>query len=395
MLADTAGADVIETILQDRSVINPATLIGSGKVHEVARKALDGEIDVVLFDEDLSPVQVKNLEKEIKKKVIDRSGLILDIFASRARTHEAQIQVELAQLQYLYPRLTRQWAHLSRQDGGIGTRGPGETQLEVDRRMIRKKIQKLEEDLERIELQRRERRKNRDRLKKISLVGYTNAGKSSLMNALVGADTFVENRLFATLDATIRIFYPDDHLKTLLIDTVGFIRKLPHHLVASFRSTLEETVELDLLLHVIDASHPNFSEQIGTVQEVLRDLAVDSKPCITVFNKIDRLDDRSLFPDLKSQYAPAVFTSALRGIGLETLRQEIMRQLNASEREVVFRIPHDRSRIAALIHERTRVVQQQFEDEAIILTVRGAGRTLDQIQELLEKELIHEHPDRG
>ncbi|HDQ43896.1 MAG TPA: GTPase HflX [bacterium] len=395
LLADTAGAVVVDTVLQDRSAINPATLIGTGKVHEVARKALDGAVDVVLFDEDLSPVQIKNLEREIKKKVIDRSGLILDIFAGRARTHEAQIQVELAQLKYLYPRLTRQWMHLSRQEGGIGMRGPGETQLEVDRRMIRKKIKKLEEDLKRIEQQRRVRRKNREGLIKISLVGYTNAGKSSLMNVLADADAFVEDRLFATLDATIRAFRVDEHRKTLLIDTVGFIRKLPPHLIASFRSTLEETVESDMLLHVIDVSHPCFHEHIGAVQDVLRELGAESKPCITVFNKIDRLTDRVLFAELKRRFAPAVFTSAMRGIGTETLKREIVRRLDAFVEETIFHIPHRHARLVALLYDRAHVLDKRIEDEAVVLTVRGEARILKRFQRMLEDGDGRAHSDRG
>ena len=262
LLADTAGAVVVDCVLQDKKMLDPATFIGKGKVHQLSKIVIEKDIAVVLFDEDLTPVQVKNLEKEIKRKIIDRSGLILDIFARRARTREAQTQVELAQLQYLLPRLTRQWTHLSRQEGGIGTRGPGETQLEVDRRMIRKKIDRLRVALGKIELQRGVRRKRRWDFIKIALVGYTNVGKSSLLNALADTEVFVEDRLFATLDATIRTVSLEAHQKILLIDTVGFIRKLPHHLVASFRSTLEETIEADILLHVVDLSHAHFEEQI-------------------------------------------------------------------------------------------------------------------------------------
>lgn len=392
LLADTAGAEVVETILQDRSGIHPATLIGSGKVKEVARRALELETSMVIFDEDLSPVQLKNLEKEIKKKVVDRSGLILDIFAGRARTRESQIQVELAQLQYYYPRLTRQWTHLSRQDGGIGTRGPGETQLEVDRRLIQKKITKLEGDLRQIALQRNIRRKKRRDLKKISLVGYTNAGKSSLMNALTEADAFVENRLFATLDATIRSFQLDEHENALLIDTVGFIRKLPHHLVASFKSTLEETVDADILLHVVDVSHPNLWEQIGAVQSVLRELKVADKPTITVFNKVDAIEDRGVLSSLKAEHDPAVFTSATRSIGLETLKQAIIRVLKSTEEEIELRIPHQESRLIALVHERTHVLDQVVEEEVMILRVRGIPFMLRRLETMLEAS--HANSDR-
>ena len=239
LLADTAGADVVDRILQNRRIVDPATFIGKGKVNQISKMAIELNAKLVIFDVDLSPVQIKNLEIEINRKIVDRSGLILDIFARRARSKEAQIQVELAQLEYFLPRLTKHWTHLSRQEGGIGTRGPGETQLEVDRRAIRKRIGHLKHELDRIERQRSVRRKRRHDFKKVALVGYTNVGKSSLLNVLSNAEVFVENRLFATLDATIREFPLESHRKVLLIDTVGFIRKLPHHLVASFHSTLK------------------------------------------------------------------------------------------------------------------------------------------------------------
>lgn len=393
LLADTAGAEVVESILQDRSTVNPATLIGSGKVKEVARRALELEAAMVIFDEDLSPVQLKNLEKEIKKKVIDRSGLILDIFAARARTRESQIQVELAQLQYYYPRLTRQWTHLSRQDGGIGTRGPGETQLEVDRRLIRKKINKLEKDLRQIALQRDIRRKKRQSMKKISLVGYTNAGKSSLMNAVAEADTFVENRLFATLDATIRSFPLDDHENALLIDTVGFIRKLPHHLVASFKSTLEETVDADILLHVVDVSHANYCEHIGAVQSVLKDLDVAKKPTIMVFNKVDALEKRDALAGLRQEYQPAVFTSATRSIGLDDLKKVIVNELKSAEQEIQLIVPHTQPKLIAMVHEHTHVLNLEMFDEHVVFQIRGVPHILKRLETLVEES--HAHSDRG
>lgn len=370
-LADTAGAETVAVVKQERRTVDPATLIGSGKVREVTSLALKTEAGLVIFDEDLTPVQVKNLEKEIRKKVVDRSGLILDIFARHARSHESRIQVELAQLKYYYPRLTRQWTHLSRQEGGIGTRGPGETQLEVDRRMIRRRIHHLEKDLKQIEVQREVRRKNRRGVKKVALVGYTNAGKSSLMNALADTRLLVEDQLFATLDATIRTFPLDDEQNALLIDTVGFIRKLPHHLVASFRSTLEESADADLLLHVTDVSHSNFEEHIGTVHQVLAELGLHGKPTVYVFNKIDRLDDRGILSDLKNKFPNAVFTSASKGMGLERLRQAVRTELRRTEKEKTFRVPTHKGKVISMIHDITHVISQHYEQDVTVIRVRG------------------------
>ncbi|MBD3287623.1 GTPase HflX, partial [candidate division KSB1 bacterium] len=263
LLADTAGADVLSKEIQDRKEIDPAFFIGKGKADMLGNVANEIDASVIIFDDELSPAQTRNLEKRCDVKIIDRNALILDIFASRAKSREARTQVELAQLQYLLPRLTRMWTHLSRQAGGagIGLRGPGEKQLEVDRRLIQKRITHLQNDLTKIEKQRDIRRRQREEAFKVALMGYTNVGKSTLMNAMTQSDVFVENRLFATLDSTVRRMDISNGTEILLIDTVGFIRKLPHHLVASFKSTLEETQEADLLLHVIDISSPNFREQ--------------------------------------------------------------------------------------------------------------------------------------
>ncbi|HCV42280.1 MAG TPA: GTPase HflX, partial [Bacteroidetes bacterium] len=263
LLADSAGADVVLKVIQERQNIDAAFYIGSGKADELAFLVEEKRIDLVVFDDDLSAVQVRNLEKLVKCKIVDRSGIILDIFASRARTSEAKTQVELAQLQYMLPRLTRQWTHLSKQFGGIGTKGPGETQIETDRRAIRHKISHLNTKLKRIAKERAEQRKGRENFPRVALVGYTNAGKSTLLNWLSKADVLVEDRLFATLDSTVRLVSLSPAHKILLSDTVGFIRKLPHHLVASFKSTLEEVAEADILLHVVDVSHPLFEEQIS------------------------------------------------------------------------------------------------------------------------------------
>ncbi|HID11352.1 MAG TPA: GTPase HflX [Candidatus Latescibacteria bacterium] len=321
-LADTAGAEVIGKVVQRRDRIDPAYYIGRGKAEEISVKVRELEVDLVIFDEDLSPAQMRNLEGLIPAKIVDRSGLILDIFARRARTKEAKVQVELAQLKYLLPRLTRQWTHLSRQVGGIGTRGPGETQLEVDRRRVRQRIWKLARELERIELARAVRRRGREGMFRVALVGYTNTGKSTLLNALTRADAFIEDRLFATLDATTRRMWVDGQV-VLLTDTVGFIRRLPPHLIASFRSTLEEVMEADLLLHVADVSHPACEEQIALVREVLEDLGAGETPSILVLNKVDLLMHPGFLERMLLQHPGAVPISAWEGTGLEDLRKAI------------------------------------------------------------------------
>ncbi|MGE5411543.1 MAG: GTPase HflX, partial [Clostridiales bacterium] len=272
MLAFTAGAETIMKVIQDKDRTDSAYYLGKGKAEELAQLAEQNEIDILIFDDDLTPVQVRNLENLINKKILDRSGLILDIFATRAKTREAKTQVELAQLQYLLPRLTRAWTHLSKQYGGIGTKGPGETQIETDRRLIRTRISMLKGKLEKIESQRQTKSANRKNFIKASLVGYTNAGKSTLLNLLTDAGVLAENKLFATLDSTTRSIQIDNNQTVLLSDTVGFIRKLPHHLVASFKSTLNEVREADLILHVIDVSHPFFEEHMAVVDQTLKDL---------------------------------------------------------------------------------------------------------------------------
>ena len=320
LLADTAGADVVDRVMQERSRIDPAYFIGQGKADFVARIVQERDADLVIFDEDLSPAQVKNLERVIDVKIIDRSGLILDIFARRARTKEAKTQVELAQLRYLLPRLTRQWTHLSRQQGGIGMRGPGETQLEVDRRRIRERIAKLSRMLKKIDVGRKVRRAGRKDFVRVAIVGYTNSGKSTLLNALTEAEVLTEDQLFATLDATTRLAYLEDGGKILLTDTVGFLRKFPHHLVASFKGTLEEAIEADLLLHVVDASHPNFEDHMVAVREVLDELDILEKPSLVVFNKIDCLNGTALLGRLREDFPGSVTISALNGEGLDTLK---------------------------------------------------------------------------
>ena len=306
-LALTSGANVIERFTQRLKQQLPNTFIGKGKLNEIKTFVKDRHIDLVIFDDDLSATQLRNIEKMLACKILDRSNLILDIFASRARTAHAKTQVELAQYQYLLPRLTRMWTHLERQKGGIGMRGPGETQIETDRRIINQKISQLKNKLEKIDKQKFIQRKNRGNAIRVSLVGYTNVGKSTIMNLLSKSDVFAENKLFATLDTTVRKVVVDN-LPFLLSDTVGFIRKLPHGLVESFKSTLDEVRESDLLIHVVDISHPDFEEQINIVNQTLADIEVIDKPSILVFNKIDAFtfvekDEDDLTPKTKENYS--------------------------------------------------------------------------------------------
>lgn len=296
-LAHTAGAEPIARFIQKLDYPNPRTYVGSGKLAEIAEFVEKEEIGLVIFDDDLSPKQVANIEKELKVKILDRTSLILDIFARRAQTATARTQVELAQYQYLLPRLTRMWTHLERQRGGIGMRGPGETQIETDRRIILDKISRLKDELRDIDKQKNIQRKNRGKLTRVALVGYTNVGKSTLMNLLSKSDVFAENKLFATLDTTVRKV-TIENLPFLLTDTVGFIRKLPTHLVDSFKSTLDEVREADLLVHIVDVSHPNFEEQIQVVEKTLNDVCgANGKPVILVFNKIDAFKYTPKDPD--------------------------------------------------------------------------------------------------
>lgn len=285
-LADTAGAVVVRTFLQHLDYANSKTFVGSGKLAELAEYVAENDIQLAIFDDELGPSQLKNIESELKIKVLDRTNLILDIFASRAQTAHAKKQVELAQLQYLLPRLTRMWTHLERQRGGIGMRGPGETQIETDRRIILRRISLLKEELVAIDNQKSIQRKNRGKLVRVALVGYTNVGKSTLMNLISKSDVFAENKLFATLDTTVRKVVIQN-LPMLLTDTVGFIRKLPHGLVESFKSTLDEVREADILMHIVDISHPAFEEQIEVVNKTLAEITKEEKPQIVVFNKID------------------------------------------------------------------------------------------------------------
>jgi len=324
-LADTAGASVLERVIQRRGPIHPGTFVGKGKLQELRDRVEATDGDMVIFDDDLSPAQIRNLEKALQRKVVDRSELILDVFARRARTRESRLQVELAQLEYALPRLTGLWRHLERQAGGIGTRGPGETQLETDRRLVRERIARLKKELAAVERERETQRRRRRREFRAAIVGYTNAGKSTMFNAMTRAQVFVEDRLFATLDATTRQLVSPTRKVALLTDTVGFIRKLPHHLVASFHSTLVEAIEADLLLHVVDASDPHFRRQIESVDEVLEEILPAPRPTTLVFNKADRIDEEHAAA-LRIEYPGSFVVSGRDGSGLDRLRAAIWEQ---------------------------------------------------------------------
>ncbi len=376
LLADTAGAKVVDRVVFRRKRLDPALFVGRGAAERLASEVEAQEIDVVLFDEDLSPAQARNLEQAIETKVVDRSGLILDIFARRARTQAAKIQVELAQLEYLLPRLTRQWTHLSRQAGGggaaggIGTRGPGETQLEVDRRLVRKKIVDFSKALKRIERSRAVQRKGRRGTYRVALVGYTNAGKSTMLNALSGAEAFVENRLFATLDAMTRIVPIAPKQKILMTDTVGFIRKLPPGLVASFRSTLEEVVEADLLLHVVDVNHRAYEEHIASVNEVLADLGVLEKPALLLLNKVDLLQEKSLLTSLRKMHPEGILVSAEKGIGLDAVRGAIEARMQENRVVLHVNVPHGDGKRLAELEAAGEVLERVVEEDHIRMSVR-------------------------
>ena len=386
LLADTAGAEVVARMIQDRDRLDPATFIGKGKVEEIRSLVVSQKIPLVIFDDDLSAVQVRNLETELQCKVLDRSALILDIFASRAKTNEAKTQVELAQLQYLLPRLTRQWTHLSKQYGGIGTKGPGETQIETDRRLIKARISHLKEKLERIAKQRVTQRKGRSKHTRAALVGYTNVGKSTLLNLLSGSEVFVENRLFATLDPTTRLVPLAPGIQILMTDTVGFIRKLPPHLVASFKSTLEEITEADILLHVVDTSSKHFEDQIQVVRQTLEELDAHEKPTLMVFNKIDRLTDRSVLHTLAQQYPQCVFISAVRGIKITGLKEAVRTLLEKEFVEEQVRISQEHQKLISYLHTVSEVLDTTYEDSTVVLKLRLPKKERDRILRLVSQQ---------
>jgi len=381
LLVDTAGGITVEKILQNRTSPDKATYIGKGKLQELKQLKGDLKIDAIIFDDDLSPTQIRNIEKGTEAKIIDRSGLILDIFAGRAQTAAAKTQVELAQLQYLLPRLTRFWTHLSRQEGGIGTKGPGETQIETDRRIIGRRITSLKERLVKLDRQRHTQRKRRSDMIRVSLVGYTNAGKSTLMNAFTESDVLVEDRLFATLDPTVRRYELENHA-ILLSDTVGFIRKLPHNLVESFKSTLDEVSEADILLHVVDGSSNMAHEYIEVVNTTLEEINATNTQTIMVLNKVDNMTAEQISV-MRLEYPDAVFISAEQKIGLKELEQKITETIESGYADHTLRIPVSKYKAVAFIHEHANVESEKYEENKVELTFRMATKDFEQLSHLL------------
>ena len=382
-LVDTAGAEVVGRISQHIASPNPATLIGEGKVEEVAERVAESGASLVIFDEELSPVQGVNLEAQLKVRVMDRAEVILDIFSTRARSHEAKLQVELAQLQYLLPRLTRMWTHLSRIRGGIGLRGPGETQLETDRRIIRRKIQGLKGKLKDVEKHRENIRSGRDPMLSVALVGYTNAGKSSILRGLSGQhEIVVEDRLFATLDTLTREVDLGENQRARVTDTVGFIRKLPHHLVASFRATLEEARAADVLLHVIDASHHDWEGQLRVVEKVLSELGLADRPVLPVFNKIDAVTDAAGFTRrVRELYPTAVITSTMRTDGLALLKERLRELDRAGRVAVKVRVPLAEGARLAELYREGEVLSRDEVGESYEVMVRLEPSKLERLRQ--------------
>lgn len=370
-LADTAGATVIKKFIQKRPKPDPAFFIGRGKVQELALYAQQENIDLCIFDDELSPAQQRNIESVMGIRILDRTALILDIFAQRARTNEGKLQVELAQLQYTLPRIMGKGLMLSRLGGGIGTRGPGETKLEVDRRRIRDRIAFIKDQIEKVKavrsLHRSKRKKNN--VFEVSLVGYTNAGKSTLLNTLTNSDIYAKDQLFATLDPTTRQLTLSNKQEIIITDTVGFIQRLPHQLIAAFRSTLEVVTEADLLVHVIDVSHELYKEQAAAVHEVLKEIGAETKPVITVYNKIDKLPPDSKLADRLAMEEDTVCISAAKKLNLETLQQMIESHLKSKAVEVILCIPYAETAKAAQLHETANVLEQEYTENGAVMKV--------------------------
>jgi GTP-binding protein HflX len=376
-LAKTAGAKVVGTVLQKRQKIDAGTYVGSGKVVEIAQLAIKEKADVIIFDNELSPGQIGGLETIVNEeagsprlqgiKVLDRSELILDIFATRAQTHEARLQVELAQMQYTYPRLTRMWGHLERIAGGapagIGTRGPGEQQLEIDRRLVRKRIDRLRDEIEKIQDRKTRQVAHRTRENfTVCIVGYTNAGKSTLFNTLTAAGTYADDKLFATLDTKTRTWKLERGVKVLLSDTVGFVRDLPHNLVASFKATLEEAIHADLLLHVLDVGHPHAHQQYASVHKVLKELEVKDKPEILLLNKIDTDTGEEKFPEWRTLHPGAIPLSAKTGKGIDVLYQAVDAQVRGQQVDVTLETEDTNGKLLSFLESHTHVTDRQFKD---------------------------------
>lgn len=386
-LADTAGAEVVARFIQKRPKPDPAFFIGKGKVQELALYVQQENIDLCIFDDELSPAQQRNIEQAMGIRVLDRTALILDIFAQRAHTNEGKLQVELAQLQYNLPRIMGKGLALSRLGGGIGTRGPGETKLEVDRRRIRDRIAYIKECISKVKSVRTLHRagRNKAQVPTVSLVGYTNAGKSTLLNTLTNSNIYAKNQLFATLDPTMRQLNLPDKQQVILTDTVGFIQRLPHQLVAAFQSTLEEVVESDILLHVIDVSHELYKEQSNAVYHVLDELGIKDKPIITVYNKIDKLEEGSNLAERLQQEENSVCISAKAKLNLDKLLQLICENLNLKAVEAYFLIPYDKSDKAAKLHSIGTVLEQEYLAEGTRLKVRLQTEQIGEFEEFLSK----------
>lgn len=388
-LTETAGAIVVDKFYQERDKIDRSLFIGKGKAEQIAKKVEDDKIDLVIFENSLSPTQIRNLEKIIKCKVIDKPALILDIFASNARTSEAKTQVELAQLQYLQARLTRAWTHLSKQFGGIGTKGPGETQIETDRRLIGTRISLLKDKLKKIEEQRKTQRQMRTGFSRIALVGYTNVGKSTLLNLLTDAGVYVENKLFATLDTSTKLLKEINGERlpqpVLISDTVGFIRNLPHDLIESFKSTLAEVVEADILLHIVDLSSNSYEDQIAVVQETLADIGADKNSVIMVFNKVDKIveeNKQELISALRHTYPNAVFISAFKGLNMGSLFDKIIDMMTSEIEEIEIKIPSehpDAYKIINQLHEEADIISTKYLSKHIKLKIKGNKNNLEKI----------------
>ena len=369
-LAVTAEYDPVAELTQRLNEINPKTFIGSGKVEELNHAVIHHSPEVVIFDEELSPRQNRELEKILKCRVIDRPWLILEIFSHHARTREAKTQVELARLKYALPRLTKMWGHLSRQRGGIGMKDVGETQIQLDQRMIRNEIHKLEKKLKQIDREKKTQRKSRQGTFKVALVGYTNVGKSSLMNKLTGANTLVENKLFATLDPTVRKIKKNFPYPVLLSDTVGLINKLPHDLVASFKSTLDEVRDADLLIHVVDISHPEYKNQLQTTDDLLIQMGMDEIEVILVFNKIDSIEDIEILEKAHENFPSAVSISCKKNEGIDVLRQKIIIQYEKRLSPYLMELEHSQAGIISQIRKFALIVKEDYKEDRICLSLR-------------------------
>ena len=386
LLSDTAGAKIVDTIIQNRNKIDSSTFIGSGKAQSIINQSKTLGVTVLIFNNELTPAQLKNIQKMAgdNLKVIDRTGLILDIFEKHAKTKEAKAQIKLARLQYLLPRLTRQWTHLERQMGGVGTRGgPGETQIEIDRRLIRNQIASLKKELKNIQKQRVTQHKKRDEIYKVSLVGYTNSGKSTIMQSLSDSNIYVQDQLFATLDTTTRKIENKDNHDFLLSDTVGFIRNLPHDLIASFRSTLMEIEESDLILKIIDSSSKSIDLHLATIKEALDTLKIESKLELIVFNKIDLIGKDDLYK-IKRMYPNSLFISAVKELKINELLNEIQKKLSELNEVVELNIPYQKLSVIDYIYKTSKIISRADEYEEVILKIESSSSNIRKIKSIIK-----------